>query len=88
MSSDVPLTVDEKKMGARDSRLKLKNSKEEILRKELLLSARQACKDKSIEFGKCAKEQGLAVVFRCREQNQASKWAVNLNLSMIQFFEQ
>ena len=88
MSSDLPLTVDEKKMGARDSRLKLKHSKEEILRKELLLRARQECKDKSIEFGKCAKEQGLAVVFRCREKNQASKSQLNKIRPLLTHFVQ
>lgn len=64
-SADIDIRGD-----ARDSRLSLKKSKEEDLRKLLLYQAREICQSKANAFGDCAKENGMMVVFKCRQQNQ------------------
>jgi hypothetical protein len=58
---------------ARSSRLSLKNSKEEDLRKILLKDARVKCTDIMKDFAECAKEKGFLVVVQCRKQNQSSE---------------
>ena len=59
---------------ARNDRLGIvRKTREEVLRKQLMEEAKTKCKDKFIEFGKCAEKEGLFVLFNCREQNLLSK---------------
>lgn len=69
----VPTVDVDIRQDARDSRLSVRKSKEEDLRKLLLIQAREICKDKSIAFGKCAKEHGMMVVFKCQDFNKDCK---------------
>ena len=62
------------KQDARDSRLRpMRKNNEEVLRKKFQLLAQQKCAPFFKNFGDCAKESGLMVVFNCRTQNSASK---------------
>ena len=72
-ATSVPSVDIDIRQDARDSRLSLRKSKEEDLRKVLLYQARQACQDKANAFGDCAKENGMMVVFKCGQHNQACK---------------
>lgn len=72
MSDPLPIVDKDIRQDARSSRLSLKNSKEEDLRKILLKDARVICKDIMKEFADCAKEKGLMVVIQCRKKNQSS----------------
>jgi hypothetical protein len=71
---------------ARSSRLSLKNSKEEDLRKILLKDARTKCQDTMKEMAVCAKEKGYMVVFECRKQNQSSECLMFIDLNIKLFF--
>lgn len=44
--------------------------REEVLRKEFLAMARKKCDPLVAMYAKCAKEQGLLVPFKCREENR------------------
>ena len=63
----------EVKGDARSDRLTLRKTNEEVLRKQHQNEARNICKEKFIDFGKCAKENGILVVLNCRRENQESK---------------
>jgi hypothetical protein len=72
----------ELKQDARDARLSnIRKSKEEQLRKELQAAAREKCKEYSVAFGNCAKENGLMVVLRCRDQNFKANQCMNENFN-------
>lgn len=72
-SSSAKPDVGQFKTDARDSRLSIKTTSEEKYRKELAARARENCKPEMEAFTKCAKETGIAVVFKCRELNRASE---------------
>ena len=58
----------------RDDRMKapsLRKNNEEVLRKAFMQQAREACMDMTHEFGRCAKEASIMVVFNCRAENKA-----------------
>ena len=57
----------------RDDRLLLRKTNEEVLRKKLVLQARTMCEKEIVQFGECAKRNGLLVVFNCRQQNLDSE---------------
>ena len=63
---------------ARNSRLSMKHSQEEDLRKLLLRDARRACDVPIKAFVDCGNEKGLLVIFSCRKQNQGSECNVLL----------
>ena len=42
------------------------------------LLARAICKEQFINFGKCAKDNGILVVLNCRKENQESKYIYHL----------
>ena len=48
----------------RDGRFKLRKNNEEVLRKILQAEARKKCLEATTSFGECAKEHGMAVVFK------------------------
>ena len=56
----------ELKDAGRSSRLSFRNYEEHQLRAEFKSIAIDNCKDQMQAFGKCAEENGLLVVFRCR----------------------
>lgn len=62
-----------RKGDARDDRLSLRKTNEEVLRKKLSIEAQNICADECKQFGECAKKSGLLVVFKCRSENLASK---------------
>ncbi len=62
-----------RKGDARDDRLTLRKTNEEVLRKKLALEAQTICADECRQFGECAKKNGMMVVLRCRGENLASK---------------
>lgn len=66
-----------RKGDARDDRLSLRKTNEEVLRKKLAIEAQNICADECKQFGECAKKSGLLVVFKCRSENLASKSFVN-----------
>jgi len=59
------------KDAGRSSRLSFKNFAEHQLRKELKEIALAKCKDHVQAFGKCAQDNGLMVVFNCRDKSKA-----------------
>jgi hypothetical protein len=73
MSSEAPTPppVNEVKSGARDSRLvRMRKANEEVLRKKLQIEAQEKCASAFKDFGRCAKEQSIMVVFNCRKENR------------------
>ena len=62
------------KQDARSSRMTLRKNNEEVLRKKLQLEAKSKCDVYFKDFAECAKQNSIMVVFRCREQNSASKF--------------
>eukprot|EP01031_Cornospumella_fuschlensis_P039246 gene39246-47763_t len=59
------------KQEARDSRLSLRKTQEEVLRRKLHAEAFQHCKEEVVAFGECVKQEGFWVIFNCRQQNAA-----------------
>ena len=57
---------------ARLSRLSLRKANEEVFRNKLRYEARVKCDSYVKAFGDCAKENGLMVVFRCRDKSKQS----------------
>ena len=55
---------------SRDNRLSFRNFAEHQLRREFKDLAIEKCRDTVNAFGKCAQENGLGVVFYCREENK------------------
>lgn len=65
------------KQDARNSRLStLRKTNEEVLRKKLQTQAKKKCDPFFKDFADCAKENGLLVIFNCREQNRASMFMI------------
>ena len=62
-------------MDPRDDRMKLRKNNEEVFRFRLRLEAQEKCKAESSAFGECAKNNGLLVLFNCRQQNKISKYS-------------
>mmetsp|Transcript_60523 Transcript_60523/g.106356 ORF Transcript_60523/g.106356 Transcript_60523/m.106356 type:complete len:100 (-) Transcript_60523:108-407(-) len=60
-----------RKGDARDDRLSLRKTNEEVLRKKLAIEAQNICAEECKQFGECAKKSGLLVVFKCRSENLA-----------------
>ena len=58
------------KEASRDGRLSFRKFGEHQLRREFKDMAIEKCRDKINAFGKCAQEQGLLVVFKCRQFNK------------------
>lgn len=58
---------------ARDSRLSLRKTNQEVIRKQLQESARKQCAQEVKTFAECAKREGFFVVFKCREELKLSK---------------
>lgn len=67
------------KQDARDSRLSLRKTNEEVIRITLRNEAGEKCKDYLSAMGKCAQENGLMVVFKCRTQNKAMSDCMDLH---------
>jgi len=63
-----------RKGDARNDRLTLRKTNEEVLRKKLSIEAQNICAEECKQFGECAVKSGLMVVFNCRSQNLASKY--------------
>lgn len=61
------------KQDARDGRLKIRKTNEEVLRKKLQFEAQKICKEEIKAFGDCSVKEGMMVIFNCRKQNKASK---------------
>lgn len=61
------------KNGARNDRLTLRKTNEEVLRKKMQLEAQTKCLVETQQFGDCAKKNGMLVIFSCRKENSASK---------------
>jgi Cytochrome c oxidase biogenesis protein Cmc1 like. len=55
---------------SRDGRLSFRKFGEHQLRREFKDMAIEKCKEHIHAFGKCAQEQGLMVVFKCRQFNR------------------
>ncbi|KAJ0407348.1 hypothetical protein P43SY_004776 [Pythium insidiosum] len=66
-----PVDKETAKERFRASRLQWSNQAEHRLRQELNDIAIAKCRHVTEQFASCAREQGLMVVFRCREQNKA-----------------
>ncbi|RYY70783.1 hypothetical protein EON63_22245 [archaeon] len=62
------------KQDARDSRLSLRKTQEEMLRRKLHQEAFQHCRDEVVAFGECVKQEGFFVIFNCRKQNAVCKY--------------
>merc|ERR1740136_183602 len=60
-----------KKDASREGRLSFKNFGEHQLRRDFKDQAVTKCRSTIDEFGKCAKESGLMVVWNCRGHNRA-----------------
>lgn len=58
------------KEASRDGRLSFRKFGEHQLRREFKDMAIEKCRDHINAFGKCAQEQGLLVVFNCRQFNK------------------
>mmetsp|Transcript_4656 Transcript_4656/g.7067 ORF Transcript_4656/g.7067 Transcript_4656/m.7067 type:complete len:108 (-) Transcript_4656:165-488(-) len=58
------------KDSSRDGRLSFRKFGEHQLRREFKDMAIDKCRDRINAFGKCAQEQGLMVVFKCRDFNK------------------
>ena len=72
------------KTDARNNRLSvgtLRKNNEEVLRSAMRAEAQKKCESKFRAFGECAKEQGLMVVFRCREQTKAMSSCMDENFN-------
>ena len=54
----------------RDGRLSFRNFAEHKMRREFKDAAIEKCSDHLRAFGQCAQDNGLMVVFRCRELNK------------------
>ena len=65
-SSPIKISAELKDAG-RQSRMSIKKFEEHQLRTEFKSIAIERCKDQVQAFGKCASENGLMVVFRCRD---------------------
>ncbi|CAK4702728.1 hypothetical protein LEN26_009033 [Aphanomyces euteiches] len=63
-------TVDEAKTEWRSERLQWSNQAENKLKQELNAIALQKCREYTSAFVECSKENGMMVVFKCREQNR------------------
>jgi hypothetical protein len=66
-SSSPAKIATELKDAGRQSRLSIKKFEEHQLRTEFKSIAIERCKDQVQAFGKCASDNGLMVVFRCRD---------------------
>ncbi|TMW56918.1 hypothetical protein Poli38472_002843 [Pythium oligandrum] len=66
-----PVDKETAKERFRSSRLSWSNQAEHKLRQELNDIAIAKCRDTTEKFAVCARESGLMVIFRCREQNKA-----------------
>lgn len=68
-----PLTSEQKaikKEASRDGRLSFRKFGEHQLRREFKDMAIEKCRTEINAFGKCAQDQGLMVVFNCRQFNR------------------
>lgn len=72
---------------ARESRLTLRKTNEEVLRKALQNEARKRCHDEFKAFGDCAKGAGISVVFSCRAQSKGMSDCMDKHYSE-ELFEQ
>ena len=63
----------EDKDEARDSRLILRKTNQEVIRKELRANAYKHCVEVTKVFAECAKREGFMVVFKCRDELKISK---------------
>jgi hypothetical protein len=71
MSSE-PKDAGTAKGDARSDRLTvMRKNNEEVLRKKMKNDAMDACKERFVEFGKCAEREGIMVAFKCRPENEA-----------------
>ncbi|DAZ95528.1 TPA: hypothetical protein N0F65_005220 [Lagenidium giganteum] len=69
MTMEQPVDKETAKEHFRSSRLQWSNQAEHRLRQELNDIAIAKCRDVTEKFAQCAKDEGLMVVFRCRELN-------------------
>ena len=80
MSSNVPQTPSkeptqmELKQDARDARLSLKKTQEEVYRKRFQSIALRNCETEIKAFGACTNREGFMVIFNCRKESKASKY--------------
>ena len=73
------------KSDARNDRLRKVN--EEVLRKKMQTEAKDLCRPYFQAFGDCAKENGIMVVFKCRQQNQDMSDCMDRHCSEQKFDE-
>ena len=64
----------EDKDEARDSRLVLRKTNQEVIKKELRANAYKHCVEDTKVFADCAKREGFLVVFKCRDELKISKY--------------
>jgi hypothetical protein len=76
-----------KKEAGRDDRLSFKKFGEHQLRREFKDMAIEKCRDHIQAFGKCAEEQGLLVVFKCRGFNKDLNACMQIHNSHEAFAE-
>ncbi len=62
----------------RDSRLSFRRFAEHKMKREFKEEAIKKCEEHLKSFGKCAQENGLLVVFKCRELNK------KINVCMVE----
>jgi len=55
---------------AQDAAKRWSKAADEKIRKQFLAESRRICDDKVRAFVDCSKENGLMVIFRCREENK------------------
>mmetsp|Transcript_31746 Transcript_31746/g.95019 ORF Transcript_31746/g.95019 Transcript_31746/m.95019 type:complete len:105 (-) Transcript_31746:531-845(-) len=58
------------KDASREGRLSFRNFAEHQMRREFKETALEKCRDHVAAFGQCAQENGLLVVFKCRQINK------------------
>jgi hypothetical protein len=75
-------TAADMKQDARDARLSLRKSQEEMLRKRLENIAKEKCNAEIRGFAECAQQEGLWVVWSCREKSNHSEFSICLSLSL------
>jgi COX assembly mitochondrial protein 1 len=76
------------KSDARSERLTvLRKNNEEVLRKQLKNEVIDECRESFQAFGRCAEKASIAVVFSCRNENQAMSDCMDKHWSEERFLE-
>jgi hypothetical protein len=73
------------KDASRENRLSFRNFAEHQMRREFKDSAVDKCREQINSFGKCAQENGLLVVFKCRAVNKEMNECMRIHNSEEEF---